>query len=174
MTRSETRTLLRLAGPIILSNLGFMGMATVDILLLGNLSPAALAVAGIAHSMAFFLLSFGIGMVQGLDPVLSQAVGAGDRRQFRLGMQRGLLMALVVGGGIGLLLLPGALWHRLLGQPPELEGQVVLYLRSLARACPSGCSSTSSPARSRPTTKQGPSSWPSSSATSSTWASTSG
>ncbi|HHI79608.1 MAG TPA: MATE family efflux transporter [Planctomycetes bacterium] len=136
MTRSETRTLLRLAGPIILSNLGFMGMATVDILLLGNLSPAALAVAGIAHSMAFFLLSFGIGMVQGLDPVLSQAVGAGDRRQFRLGMQRGLLMALVVGGGIGLLLLPGALWHRLLGQPPELEGQVVLYLRSLALGMP--------------------------------------
>jgi MATE family multidrug resistance protein len=113
-----------------------MGMATVDILLLGHLSSDALAISGISHSMAFFLLSFGIGMIQGLDPVLSQAVGAGDRGQFRLGMQRGLVMALVVGGGIGLLLIPGALWHRLLGQPKELEGQVVLYLRSLAPGMP--------------------------------------
>ncbi len=134
--KEEARVLLRLAGPIALSNLGFMGMATVDIFLLGHLHTDALAVAGIAHSMAFFFLSFGIGMIQGLDPILSQAVGAEDPRQFRLGMQRGLILALVVGGGIGLLLIPGALWHRLLGQPKELEGQVVLYLRCLAPGMP--------------------------------------
>jgi MATE family multidrug resistance protein len=68
----------------------------------------------------FTVVVFPMGALMSLDPLVSQAVGAGDRPAVARGMQRGGLLALVLGIPGVLLLLPGELFLSLLRQPPEV------------------------------------------------------
>src|ERR1700686_1744192 len=91
----ELRASTRLALPVIGVQLGIMLMSTVDTAMLGHLSAAALASAAIAHIVSITLLMFGAGTLSALDPLVSQAFGAGDRRAGGGHLQRG---GVLVGG----------------------------------------------------------------------------
>ncbi len=89
------RALLTLAGPIVLTQVGQMMLGIVDTMLAGRLSVTALDAVTLGHlfQMATVLPAYGI--VIGLDPLVSQAQGAGRGDDAGVALQRGVLLALV-------------------------------------------------------------------------------
>jgi multidrug resistance protein, MATE family len=70
--------LLRLAGPIILSQLGAVGMGTMDTIMVGPLGPEALAATGLSAALHMAVLLVCTGMLLGMGPLVSQSFGAGN------------------------------------------------------------------------------------------------
>ena len=78
----DVRALLRLAVPIATVQVGLMLMAVVDTMVLGHVSARELAASALGNLYFFGLAGFGMGTVWAIDPVVSQALGAGDREGF--------------------------------------------------------------------------------------------
>ena len=107
----DIRALLRLAIPIATVQVGLMLMSVVDTMIVGHVSARELAAAALGNLYFYGLTGFGMGTVWAIDPVVSQALGAGDREAAALGMAgdaalgreqlRAGLGALVVGGRVG-------------------------------------------------------------------------
>jgi MATE family multidrug resistance protein len=88
--------MLRLALPVAAVQLGIMAMGVTDTIMVGHVSPAALA--GVALGNLYFFVGgiFGQGTLMVLDPVISQAVGARDEDSISRALQRGLVLALAL------------------------------------------------------------------------------
>jgi MATE family multidrug resistance protein len=71
--------MLRISWPIMLAQLGVMTMGLVDTAVLGRVSVSELAGSAIGRSVSFAAITLAMGMALALEPVASQAVGAGDR-----------------------------------------------------------------------------------------------
>ena len=74
--RSEIRPMLALAVPMVLTELGWMSMSTVDILMVGPLGPESIGAVGVGSMLFLALAVFGIGILLGLDSLIPQAFGA--------------------------------------------------------------------------------------------------
>ncbi|WP_437486800.1 MATE family efflux transporter [Sorangium sp. So ce1014] len=79
--RAELRTLARLALPLTLAQLGLVSMGLVDTAIIGRASVQDLAAIGIARSIMFAVTAFGMGFAFALEPLASQAIGAGQPAQ---------------------------------------------------------------------------------------------
>jgi MATE family, multidrug efflux pump len=92
---AEIRALVRLAIPLAVAQGGQALMAVVDTAVVGRAGSLPLAGVGLGNALYMALAIFGMGVMHGLDPLVSQAVGSGD-----LARARGLLWqgnALAVG-----------------------------------------------------------------------------
>ncbi len=96
--RAELRPMLSLAVPLVLGELAWMAMGVVDTMMVGRVSAEALGAMGIGRSLLFVVAVFGIGLLLGLDTLVSQAFGAGDRE--------GAVASLVQGCWLSLALAP--------------------------------------------------------------------
>ena len=130
--RSELRVQLKLALPIVAVQLGMMLMGVVDTIMVGHYGSAGAstrALAAVSQGNLLFWggMTFAIGIMMGLDPVLSQALGAGDRRGFARGVQRGFVLVplLTLVAGLPLVFSPQIL--ALLEQPQEVREIAVQY-----------------------------------------------
>jgi MATE family multidrug resistance protein len=106
--RDELRPTLRLAGPVILAELGWMSMGVVDTIMVGPLGPAAIGAAGVGNSLHLGFAIFGMGLLLGLDTLVSQAFGARDLPLCRAWLRRGLHLALIV--TLPLMVVLAAVW----------------------------------------------------------------
>jgi len=77
-TRADFGALLRLAGPLVLIHVGTQLMGVADTVMVGQVSPAALASVALGNMYFFSLSMFGMGVLFALDPIIAQALGAGD------------------------------------------------------------------------------------------------
>lgn len=77
MSLSELKPMLRLAGPVVVAELGWMTMGLVDIIMVGPLGPAAIGAVGVGTALHMGLAIFGMGLLLGLDTVVSQDYGRG-------------------------------------------------------------------------------------------------
>jgi MATE family multidrug resistance protein len=93
---SDVRAMLRLALPVAAVQLGIMAMGVTDTIMVGHVSPAALASVALANLYFFVGGIFGQGTLMVLDPVISQAVGARDDESISRAIQRGLLLSLAL------------------------------------------------------------------------------
>ena len=112
----EVRRLVVLAVPIVVTQVGTMMMGVVDMLMVGSVSREALAAAALGSVWTMGTLVIGMGLTLGIDPILTQAHGAGDGRAVGLALQRGLVVA-------GLASVPTALLWLLTGPALVLAGQ---------------------------------------------------
>ena len=103
--RSEFRPLGRLAWPVILAEIGWMSMGIVDTLMVGPLGPEAIGGVGLASILFFAMGACGMGVLLGLDTVVSQAFGAGDHDACRRWLWQGLWL-----GVLAAVPLAGLLW----------------------------------------------------------------
>ena len=78
-TRADFRALLRLAAPLVLIQVGTMLMGVVDTIMVGQVSPAALASVALGNMYFFSFSIFGMGVLFALDPIIAQALGARRR-----------------------------------------------------------------------------------------------
>ena len=76
--RVELRATIRLAVPVVVARVGFMLMGVVDTVMVGHLSAEALAAVALGHLYLFACSAFGMGGLMVVDPLVAQAVGAGD------------------------------------------------------------------------------------------------
>lgn len=104
----EARALMRLAGPIVLSQLGAVGMNTMDTIMVGPLGAEALAAAGLAAALHMAVLMICTGTLLGMAPLVSQSFGAGDRIECR--------RVLVGGIWLGVLLAVPVVWMNFEGE----------------------------------------------------------
>jgi MATE family multidrug resistance protein len=130
-TRQEFRTLVRLAVPVVAVQLGLMLMGVVDTVMVGRLSAEALGAVALGNLFFFTIAIIGMGTLMALDPVVAQAVGAGDEPAIGRGLQRGVLLAVLVSlpTMLGLMLVAPAL--RLMGQPAELIPAASSYIYAI-------------------------------------------
>src|SRR5437762_2117929 len=94
--RSELRELVRLALPLAGAQLGNQAMSFVDTAMVGRLGPASLGAIGIGNGIYFALSVVGMGVVLGMDPLVSQAVGAREPVRARQVLREGLRIATLV------------------------------------------------------------------------------
>lgn len=87
------RHLLRLALPLALSQLGFSIMSIVDTAFVGRQSAQDLAGVSLGGAVFFFLSVLAMGAVYGVEPLVSQAVGAGDAARARRALRRGIILS---------------------------------------------------------------------------------
>ena len=69
--------MFRLAVPVVMAELGWMTMGIVDTLMVGRLSPEAIGAVGIGTSVFMGVVILAMGVMLGLDTLVSQAYGAG-------------------------------------------------------------------------------------------------
>src|SRR5271156_3083745 len=93
--RSELGELLRLAIPVVLSELGWMAMSIVDTIMVGRLSPAAIGAVGISSALFYTPALFGIGLLLGLDTLVAQAFGRGDFDDCHRALAQGVYLAIL-------------------------------------------------------------------------------
>ena len=79
--RAEFPPTVRLALPLVLAELGWMTMSIVDTVMVGHLPNSATAMGAVSLGSNLFIVLalFGGGLLMGLDTLVSQAFGAGQR-----------------------------------------------------------------------------------------------
>jgi multidrug resistance protein, MATE family len=75
---AELRALLGLAIPVALSEIGWMTMTVVDVVMVGKLGPSAIGAVGLGNAIYYAPSIFGIGLLLGLDTLVSRSWGAKD------------------------------------------------------------------------------------------------
>lgn len=128
----ESRALARLAGPIMLSQLGAVGMNTTDTIMVGPLGAGALAAVGLASALHVTTLMLCTGTLLGMSPLVSQAFGAGDRLECRRVLVQGLWLSLLLTIPVVWITLQGERMALLLGQDPQVAKDVGAYLYAIA------------------------------------------
>ena len=127
--RAELGAMVRLALPIVVVQLGQMLMGVVDTVMVGHVSAEAIAAVALGNLYFFGAAIFGMGALMALDPVVAQAVGAGDTVAIARGVQRGLILALGLSVVATALLLPARPVLRLLHQPAGVADVAATYAR---------------------------------------------
>jgi MATE family multidrug resistance protein len=129
---ADSRALLVLALPVVSVQVGIMLMGVVDTIMVGRLSAAALAGVALGNLYFFATTIFGMGALFALDPVVAQAVGARDTEGIARGVQRGLILALLLSIPSTLALLFAEPVLTALGQPAEVVPLAGAYARYCA------------------------------------------
>ena len=94
--RKDLRELFEIAAPAVALQLASMGFSVVDTIMVGRVSRHAFAAASLGGIWMWGSLVFGMGVVMGMDPFVSQGFGAKDERRMSLALQRGVLAAVLV------------------------------------------------------------------------------
>jgi MATE family multidrug resistance protein len=119
--------MLRLAIPVVIIQVGMMAMGVVDTVMVGHISAQALAAVALGNLYFFTLAVFAMGTLMVLDPVVAQAVGAGDSPAVARAVQRGIVIAALLTVPAFALLMSAAPVFHLLGQPPEVIPAAAAY-----------------------------------------------
>ncbi len=133
--RSELAAAARLAAPVALVQVGMMLMGVVDTMMLGHLSAQALAAGALGHIVTYTGLMMGYGFLSALDPLVSQAYGAGDARALGGHVERGFVLAgvLTVPFVVGFLDVEPML--RWMGQTTAVSRDAADYTRAILWGC---------------------------------------
>jgi len=96
-TRSFVAPLLRIAGPVALARLGIIGMALVDVIVVGQLAPDELPHQALGWAPTAVFLVAAIGLLQGVQVLAARSIGEGNKRGAGVALRRGLIIALLAG-----------------------------------------------------------------------------
>jgi multidrug resistance protein, MATE family len=126
--RSHIKENLKLAIPVMLSNLGHVAMGVTDNIMVGNVNAVSLAAAGLAFVIFNVFLLFGIGVSYAITPLVAEADGAQDdknvveavRHGFIINVINSLILVLIVTLGSSLL------YH--INQPAEVVRLAIPFL----------------------------------------------
>jgi len=132
--RTELGPTLRLALPLVLAELGWMSMAIVDTMMVGRLPNSAVAIAAVSLGgiLVNVLAFFGGGLLIGLDTLVSQAFGSGQREDCHRSLLHGIYLSLALAP-----LLMAPVWFfepmlRAMRIAPDVIALAVPYSKALA------------------------------------------
>ena len=89
----EIRGATRLAWPLVVSFMGHNLLGLVDTAMVGRLGANELAGVAIGNGLFFTMCVLGMGLVTSIDPILSQAVGAGEGTRVSAALKAGIKLS---------------------------------------------------------------------------------
>ncbi len=127
----ELRAMVSLAVPVVLSELGWMAMGVVDTMMVGRLGPAAIGAVALGNAIFYTPSIFGMGLMLGLDTLVSQAYGREDHDECHRWLAQGVYLACLASAPImvGIWLASSGLAH--FGISAVVAGPASAYLRLL-------------------------------------------
>jgi multidrug resistance protein, MATE family len=131
--RREFRPTARLAAPLVLAEIGWMAMGIVDTIMVGHLPNSAVAMGAVSLGSGIFIVLglFGGGLLLGLDTLVAQAFGAGQREDCHRSLVNGVYLSIALTPILGA---PIWLLPRLLGAAhvdPEVLALAIPYTKAL-------------------------------------------
>lgn len=129
--RSEIVELTRLCLPVVVVQVGLVLQGVVDGVMVGRISAADLAAVALGNLYFFAVGVFGMGTLFALDPLVSQAYGAGDEGGVRLAVQRGAVLALLLTVAASVLMAVAGPVLVLLAQPADVVPIAKRYIWAL-------------------------------------------
>lgn len=124
----KKRGFISTAAPFVAVQIGIQAMSVVDVAMVGRLSPDALAGVGIGNSIFLLFTMFSWGCVLGMEPLIYQASGRGDKIELRSTLVNGIVVAIIVSIPVVFLinLLPNTLIY--IGVDERISSQAAYYL----------------------------------------------
>lgn len=134
----EARELLKLAGPLVLTQLAQMAIGTTDTIMLGRYSKTALAAAVLGNTVFFFTWIIGQGPTAAVSPLIAHVLGANprDRAHVRSITRMGFWSVGIASVPLVTFLLFTKQILLLLGQRPELAEAARQFVTPLAFGLP--------------------------------------
>ncbi len=133
---SESRSIARHAGTVLVGQLAVMGFGVADTMIAGRYHTDALAALSVGSAIYISVFVALVGGVQALLPIWAELRGAGGGPAVGRSVRQSLYIAAVATVvGLVILFLPGPIL-RAAQIPPALEGEVRQYLLILALALP--------------------------------------
>ena len=128
---SILKTILVFSIPLILGNLLQQMYNTVDSIIVGNyVGKNALAAVGSSSPLIFLLIAFGQGISVGSGVIVSQAIGANNKKDIQLSVHTSLAISVILGvilSILGFIFTPQLL--KMMNTPAEVMVESVKYLR---------------------------------------------
>lgn len=90
------RRIVHLTAPVLIGQLSHTMMGVIDTVMVGRLGVTALAAVGLGNFLAWWLLSFVVGMITGVNTLVAQAVGAGRPKAAGVAFWQGLYVGLIL------------------------------------------------------------------------------
>lgn len=129
--RRELRALVVLAVPVVLSELGWMAQGVVDTIMVGRLGPASIGAVALGNAVCYTPSLFGIGILLGLDTLVSQAYGRKDYDECHRWLAQGVYLALIVTPLVMFAVWLASFGYSRFGIAPEVAMPAATYLRIL-------------------------------------------
>jgi MATE family multidrug resistance protein len=126
--RTELRQLLKLAGPLAAAQAGTQIMSLVDLAVVGRLGARELGAAGLGNVIFFTISIVGMGLVFGIDPMISHALGAENAVRARHVLWQGVWLALGVTVVLTIPLLAAPALFPLFGVERDLQPMATQFL----------------------------------------------
>lgn len=127
----EIRPMTALAVPVVMAELGWMGMTVVDTMMVGRLSAEAIGAVSFGALFVNVFSFFCLGLLLGLDTVISQAFGARNFDRCNHCLVQGIWIALGVTPLVTLLVFATIPLARNWGVEPRLLADSIAYLKTL-------------------------------------------
>ncbi len=127
---AELRALAGLALPVAVVQMGLVAQGLVDTAMVGRVDATELGAVTLGNLYFFGVAVFGMGLLIALDPLVSQAFGAGDRDAIEVAIQRGLVLSVAIAAAGSVLLAPAETVFVLLNQPEEVAPIAAAYART--------------------------------------------
>ena len=132
----EMRATFVLAWPICVANLSLALMMATDVMMLGWLSPTALAGAALGTNLYIPAYLFGLGVVVAIAPIAASLVGADrdDVQGLRRASHQAFFSAVILAAPLAALLWHGRVFLLAIGESVELSDIAQTYLRGVVWA----------------------------------------
>jgi multidrug resistance protein, MATE family len=131
---SEARELMKLALPLVATQLAQMAILTTDVIMLGRLSKEALAGAALGNAVFYMAWLFGLGPTAAIAPLIAHILGA--RRGDRAGVRAVVRMGFWVVGLVSIPLTASLMFAKpiliFLHQQPALADAASQFVRPLS------------------------------------------
>ena len=121
--------MLALALPVVLAEIGWVSMGIVDTIIVGPLGPAAIGAVGVGSILFQAVAIFGMGLLLGLDTLVSHAYGAGRFEECDRWLVHGLYLSAAVAPPLTVLALTGIWLLPAFGLGGEVLRLTIPYLR---------------------------------------------
>ncbi|WP_213875932.1 MATE family efflux transporter [Pseudomonas sp. dw_358] len=135
--RRELRTLLTLAGPIIIAQLAHTAMGFVDAVMAGRVGPEDLAAVALGNSIWVPVFLLMTGLLLATTPKVAQRFGSGEVPRIGPLVRQALWLAVATGLGAAALLLNAEPVLHAMKVDPQLIGPCMQYLSGIATGLPS-------------------------------------
>jgi multidrug resistance protein, MATE family len=132
--RGEVGRLLTLAWPVVVGQVGLVGMGFADLVMVRSLGATATAAVGIGGTLSFSALALTLGAAAGLDPLVTHAYGAGEPRKAGAHALRGAVLMVLLCVPITLVHVFSDVILRAFGQPAAVIPLATEYCRIQAIA----------------------------------------
>jgi MATE family multidrug resistance protein len=128
--------MVRLALPLVFAEIGWMAMGIEDTMFVGRVSAQAMGAVGLGTMLFYGVAIFAGGLLLGLDTLVSQAFGAGDRDDCRHSLISGVWLSVFLMPAVMLLIWAMIPLLAAWGIDPEVMRVTQPYLRVLNFSAP--------------------------------------